>query len=689
MPVPNQYGNMPIRSGNDSFAGTIGGDGGRNVGQRLPGYGGDRNVSPRLPNYGGGGGAIDTGGGQPQGGGGQPSGGQQGGGSQPYGGFNYYGLPYNNQPNPYMFSSQNGPQAGAVGRGPENYAPGAPISPALTQSYYQWLLNQANNLGSGYGATPYGQQSVFNPSTGTYQTGGLTAGMNPQLQGGLNYLNNASQYGMWAMPDINALRGEYGDLGGYLGQIIGQAGRQYNPGQMSGAWNEPLNYANMISQYGGYGFPGELLHQQSQWGARGNSMDPTGRYTGALSLQGLASGQGFQGMPGEYLNSATGTGGYGPLGDLMKYFGGTGQLGGQGNQTLNEMAASGMPIDQTEGWQRMVDAMERNQNQNLAQIAEHAAQSGNLAGSAAGGGSGYNQAVTDYMSQSNKDQSALLGQLQSQALEQARQRQMGASGQLQAGQLGMLGQLNQNQAQAGLYGAGSQLTASDFLQRLMAQGVGQMGQQQLQGLGQYGNMLANQQTVPFSMLSQLGNLAGQGANLVGQSQRTPYDIFAQMQGLQQGWTGQQLGAGQYLQGLDQGARNTNYNEFLRTQPEYSPMLQQLFQGASLFPPQYPTQYQNNPLFSLLGQLGGQAINNIGRNSFAPSGGGGGGGLGDIFGGFGGFSGFGINDPWGSSGGGGYNPNYFPNINSSWGAPPSGGGGSDPNKIYDPFDGFEY
>lgn len=491
---------------------------------------------------------------------------------------------YNSTVDPGMFSGNEGPRPYSTGMPINGMGVQPTLSPGLTNNYFQWLWNQSANLGAGVGATPYGQQSVFLPGFGEASMQGLTSPIDPQLraaQGAINDTIGGAQ-SVLGQSSPQQLAQQYGPLQSYMQNAMQAANSNYvNPQTMQAQYNPLLSQASGMMQFGGAGYPGQQLSLQSQYGALGDKQQ------GAQTLQGLAAGEGFQGAPGQYINSATNTGGFGTPGSLQTQLARTGQIGGQGNQTLTDMASNGQPIDQTDAWSKMVAAMQRNQQQNQAQIAERAAQTGNLAGGAAGGGSGYNQAMVDYMTQANAQQNALLGQMQSQALENARGRQLQAAGQLQGGQLGALNNLSAAQQNAGLYGAGAQMQAANQQQQYMQNALGQMNQNQLAGLGYGGQFLGQSQALPYNLSNQsvntmLGAGAG-GLNLQNSALMNPYQAYNQT--LSNLYPGLNQGAqmGQYFQGQNQAAIDRQLQEFMRTQPEYFPLLNQLFGGATTFP----------------------------------------------------------------------------------------------------------
>jgi len=135
------------------------------------------------------------------------------------------------------------------------------------------------------------------------------------------------------------------------------------------------------------------------------------------------------------------TAGLTPLLQQLQQFYQTGQSGGMpGLDTIAQMSATGMPVDQTPQWQAMVEAAQRGIGQGAEGIREQMAFTGNLAASPFG------NALGDYFGQTEKDLNAQLIKAQTDALESARGRQMGAGEFLTAG-AGNLGQLFQGMDQ--------------------------------------------------------------------------------------------------------------------------------------------------------------------------------------------------------------------------------------------------
>lgn len=465
-----------------------------------------------------------------------------------------------NTTNPINFSGNNGPRPYSTGQVPEGFAQQPTLSPQMTEGYYNWLYNQL-----GQGASPYGQQQTFLPGQGGSSMQGLTAPEDPLARQGREGLQGFTQYmgGMIDPARLDSLQSAYGPY-----SQVGQS----------------------FAQTGGYGFPGQQMGLQAQYGARGNSQDPYGLYTGAQSLQGSASGQGMPGLPGQYLNSAMQYGGMGLPAQTQAAFAQYGAGPGAGGSTLSSMAQTGNPTDVGPAWDAMRQAQQRNIDQGAAQIRERMGLSGNLGLTGSPGGSGentaalgtpYGTALTDYYNQAILGQNANLTQASQQAQEAARSRQLGAAGTMSGQQLGAAQNLGGLQQQAGLFGAGQQTSNSQYLQNLMSQGANQLGANQLAG-------------------------AGLGSNITNQSQQTPYNIYGNLLGMQQGNINNMASLGQQYQGLDQAAINRQYQEYLRTSPEYSPLLPNYAAAANTFPGVYNQQFGTG-IGGMLGQIAGSAV----------------------------------------------------------------------------------
>lgn len=354
---------------------------------------------------------------------------------------------------------------------------------------------------------------------------------------------------------------------------------------------------------------------------------------------------------------------------------------------LQRWAENGQPVNALPAWQSYVDAMQRNIQSDQAGLMEMFNQSGGYQSTSFG------NAAVDYMTQTAKDQNALLAQMGYQSLSDAMSRQFQAGGtydalrtslaeaaaqrRLQAGgtldtlswqaltdaanrraqALGTQETLNfqamqdaaNRRLQAGsildqlqfqgtsdarmreygaaqalgqqAYGAGSQLTGYDF-QSQMAQyqsaiQASMLAAQQASGLqgsalgqlGSYGNAATNQllQNSLFGASNLFQGSQNALTQMFGNSSQVPAQLlstFLAQQG--QGIQGYQTLINSYLQNLGLGAQvgTTQYNtlqgqlgalyqEWLRTQPQYNPLLPYLFQAATGY---VPTSQTSTPGF---------------------------------------------------------------------------------------------
>lgn len=78
--------------------------------------------------------------------------------------------------------------------------------------------------------------------------------------------------------------------------------------------------------------------------------------------------------------------------------------------------------------------------------------------------------------------------------------------------------------------------------------------------------------------------ADQRALLAAMTQQASEAARGRQFGASQFLGGAGMGLGEYLQNLDQASIDRMWEEFVRTQPEYSPLLGLLMQGATTFPP---------------------------------------------------------------------------------------------------------
>jgi hypothetical protein len=111
----------------------------------------------------------------------------------------------------------------------------------------------------------------------------------------------------------------------------------------------------------------------------------------------------------------------------------TGQGGGAGTGTLEQMATTGMPTDVGPAWQAMISSEQRNVDEKANQLREQFAGMGDLASSPFG------TSITDFYTQTALGQNAQLTQAEQQAQEAAAGRMAGAS-QFLTGTAGNLGE---------------------------------------------------------------------------------------------------------------------------------------------------------------------------------------------------------------------------------------------------------
>lgn len=260
----------------------------------------------------------------------------------------------------------------------------------------------------------------------------------------------------------------------------------------------------------------------------------------------------------------------------------------------NLVKNSGYATNTQPAWQSMVDAMTRNNQKRFADLQEGFGVSGNRFGSAFG------SASTDFWNQAGLDQNSLLAQMGLAAQEAARGRELSGANTLAGiGQQGL-----------------SQLSSQDFQAEMQRMLQGYQAASQLFGGGsQAASQLSSQGMQGALQLLQNATGATQGLfNTENQAALAEVARQLQLQGmslsggdiLSKLWQsnlglGGQLGGQQYATGQDQ--INRLYQEFLRTQPEYSSLLPYLSQGASSYPNLFYPQFQPSQLGNIMGGAG--------------------------------------------------------------------------------------
>lgn len=355
-------------------------------------------------------------------------------------------------------------------------------------------------------------------------------------------------------------------------------------------------------------------------GAGGGNDGPGGTSAGGSSATGTGAGTGSTGSASDAL------GGMSSFLDYLKTMAGPGtdwmkdlMSGGADSQALKDIVAGkGNPYDVQPAWQKMVDAQQHQIQKGAADLGEQF----NLMGGRYS--KSFGNAAADYQTQAIKDQNSLLGQLGLSAYESSQGRNLSAAQQLAA--------QDQSMRQAALgyrANAGSQLGQMGF------QGISQLSQQDFQDYMNKSNQAwqaamlgSNQAAGAAGQLAQSGNTAATGMynnsiqgllaglgiqtgaiNKQFDAQQTNFQNYLsssfQKQGLDvqtanalagqllgQGQLGMQMGQQQY--GTLQTQIDRMYQEWMRTQPQYNPLLPLISQigtqqGQYYWPQQMPSQ----------------------------------------------------------------------------------------------------
>lgn len=478
-----------------------------------------------------------------------------------------------------------------------------PMMNFLTSQQFQ----QGRPIGNGAYA-PVTPPSGWNPQTGAYTPPAPVAAA-PTPGGGFT-------------PNPDPSNGLLAQWNKARGMLFGNTGGPGQPGGVAIAGAMPAPGASSFTPHPA-GAPATFSMDPNAPRAPGSLAQAQGGDAGGLSQDQITSlnqmfsqmygGQGRNGTAGP---AFTPTGGP-ALTPTSQYFsaptpaapGSSSTPGGGGGANsvdqflANLIGQGGQPTDSTKAWQDMIAAQQRNIQENFGNLNEAMNVSGNRFSTSFG------TAATDYWNQASKDQNSLLSQMTLASQEAAKQRQMGAAGQLsgQAFQSGMLGQQQAFQA-ASQAAQGSDL-ASQMLAQLSAQGASSLfGGENAAATGMYGATMA---TLPLDVQSYMQNLG----------------------------LGSQLGSQQY--GTLQDQINRQYQEYLRTQPQYNPLLPYMSQAGTSYPPQAYPSFPPSLMSALLGASGGilgsipgliQALGPLfggGSNSGGFGGSGGGGGFGGI------------------------------------------------------------
>lgn len=441
---------------------------------------------------------------------------------------------------------------------------------AWAEMGYQW---DPEHGGFSYvGSTPYGStdpreptfpQPQISPGTGAAGRPGAHSPVGSALPGGLAN-SQAAQNSGGGYDETSYLRDRMNNNGTYgfpSGRNQQTAGQDF--------WN-PYPANTLPSQFGSSDYTG-----QSSWLNQVPGMVGQG-IGGANSLiaQLLGQTQGGQ-VPWTAQNSFEAmltTKGWNdaPFAQAQNYL--SGLLGStpgiwsdvQGN--LNDIMATGAPVNVTPQWQQMTGAMDIQRDKNLAQAAESYAAGNKRFGSGAANQFG------NVAAEAAAQQNALLGQMTQNALEAAANRRLTATGQGAA--------LGQMQAQLPIEQANALLQSGAIDRSTWANLLGAASG----AASDYGNMMVNAGNRQFSNVLDaaglLGNLGIQGANVLGNLGLEATQM--QGQNAQQQYNNQlQLlnalsGFGGNMQGLSQDALNRIYADYQNSQQmPYLPYASQL------------------------------------------------------------------------------------------------------------------
>lgn len=277
---------------------------------------------------------------------------------------------------------------------------------------------------------------------------------------------------------------------------------------------------------------------------------------------------------------------------------------GDTNYLRSIVESGGAPINATPAWQAAVDAMKHQNDVGLANLKEQFGASGNRFSTAFGG------AAADYMNQATLNNNALLGQMMMSSQENAANRMTTGAGQLSSQAHSGLSQLSSQDFQAAMQATGNNLQAALAMLNAGYGAASQLNQGAIQGA----TALHNTENNAVSLGASMSNQA--------------FQSYLQNLGL-----GSQLGGQQST--LDQNTLSALYQEFLRTQPQYNPMMSYFANGANTYPNLFTPQFQASQLGQILAGLGGLAgaspeilsmINTLYNNTKKNSGNNGSGGL---------------------------------------------------------------
>lgn len=238
-------------------------------------------------------------------------------------------------------------------------------------------------------------QQLFNFANGSNGGGAMPLGSN-QYGGGWPQISSASAGSGASAAGTNNIPGIVPGSGGYTPNTGGQITTPYAP-----AINNKYYAGSTLDPALTMGFFNYLQ------GKMGEGVSPF-NLSSLLPSSGKATQAGQMTAPNNAL-----------LQQIMQ-----GYMGNGPDSGLASMMRTGNPIDQTPAWNAMVDSMSQNIARNQANLKEQFAVGGNLVGTP------YGDAMQNFMSQTSKDENAMLLGAQTNAMENAQSRMM------QAGQQG-------------------------------------------------------------------------------------------------------------------------------------------------------------------------------------------------------------------------------------------------------------
>lgn len=282
---------------------------------------------------------------------------------------------------------------------------------------------------------------------------------------------------------------------------------------------------------------------------------------------------------------------------------------------------AGYATDATPAWEAMVAAQQRNTDRNAANLAEQFNMGGNRFSSVFG------NAMTDFYNQNTKDQNASLTQAVLASQEAARGRelsaanslgQMGTAGASQLSSQGFQSQLQQQSQerqaalQAALAASGGADSAAQalagygnsagnqLLNNAMNASNSVYGQENQAATNQFNASNASTMAMYNAQQALLPLLMGYDQSLRGLGQNAATGLNGMIN--QNAQTGSALGQQQF--GMDAFNIDRQFQEYLRTQPEYSPLLPYIMSLATNQPTMYQPQYRQPELLGYLNAAAG-------------------------------------------------------------------------------------